>query len=156
MKRIAAVLAMTALTTVSAMSAELTPTKRLNLAAAKEIAAAAEKEAIANKWTMVIAILDDGGNLIYLERMDDTQIGSIDVAVAKAASAIKFKRPTKVFEDAGAGGRTAIVALPGAVPIEGGVPITVEGKIIGAIGVSGATSAQDGQVAAAGLNVPLK
>jgi uncharacterized protein GlcG (DUF336 family) len=156
MKRIAAVLAMTALTTVSAMSAELTPTKRLNLAAAKEIAAAAEKEAIANKWTMVIAILDDGGNLIYLERMDDTQIGSIDVAVAKAASAIKFKRPTKVFEDAVAGGRTAIVALPGAVPIEGGVPITVDGKIIGAIGVSGATSAQDGQVAAAGLKVPLK
>jgi len=143
--------AICALLALTALTAQLADKKAITLELAKNIAAAAEKSAAANKWTMVITILDDGGNLILLQRMDDTQVGSVEVAIQKARSAIFFKRPTKVFEDAVAGGRTAILKLPNALPVEGGVPITVEGKIIGAIGVSGGTSAQDGQVAQAGL-----
>ena len=137
---------------VLACSAQLADKKAMTLEVAKQMAAAAEKEAVNNKWTMVIAILDDGGNLVLLQRMDETQIGSIEVAIQKARSAISFKRPTKVFEDAVAAGRTALLRLEGAVPIEGGVPITVDRKIIGAIGASGGTSAQDGQVAKAGVD----
>ena len=133
--------------------AQLATKKALTLEAAKQIAAAAEAEAKKNNWTMVIAIMDDGGHLIYLERMDGTQIGSVDVAQEKAATAIKFKRPTKSLEDNVAGGRQVILKLPGATPIEGGLPIAVGNEIIGAIGVSGGTSPQDGQVAAAGLAV---
>jgi len=118
--------------------------------AAKKIAAAAEAEAVKNKWTVVIAILDDGANLVYLQKMDTTQIGSIDVAIAKAASAVKFKRPSKAFEEAVAGGRQAILKLPGAIPVEGGIPLMSDGIVIGAIGVSGVTSQQDGQIAGAG------
>jgi uncharacterized protein GlcG (DUF336 family) len=136
--------------------AQLTDKKALTLEAAKQIAAAAEKEAAANKLTMVIAVLDDGGNLIYLERMDETQIGSIDVAQQKAHSAIAFKRPTKVFEDAVAGGRTALLRLPGAIPVEGGLPLMAGGKIIGAIGCSGGTSQQDGVIAKAGADAMAK
>src|SRR5437867_13413424 len=106
------------------MAAQLADKKAMTLEVAKQMAAAAEKAAAANKWTMVIAILDDGGNLMYLERMDETQIGSIEVAIQKGRSAVTFKRPTKVFEDAVAGGRTALLRLPGAVPVEGGLPIT--------------------------------
>jgi glc operon protein GlcG len=136
--------------------AQLADKKALTLEAAKQIAAAAEKEAAASKLTMVIAVLDDGGNLIYLERMDETQIGSIDVAQQKAHSAIAFKRPTKVFEDAVAGGRTALLRLPGAIPVEGGLPLIAGGKIIGAIGCSGGTSQQDGVVAKAGADAMAK
>jgi uncharacterized protein GlcG (DUF336 family) len=141
---------------VGVSSAQLAQKKSLTLDVAKQLAAAAEKEAAGNKWTMVISILDDGGNLIYLERMDDTQIGSIDVSVAKARSAVSFKRPTKVFEDAVAGGRTAILKLPGAIPVEGGLPLMADGKIIGAIGASGGTSPQDGVVAKAGADALAK
>ena len=133
------------------MNAQLATKKAMTLAAAKQIAAAAEAEAAKNKWTMVIAVIDDGGNLVYLERMDGTQIGSVDVAIQKAQSAVKFKRPTKVFEEALKGGRQAILRLPGALPVEGGVPIIVDGQVIGAIGVSGAQSTEDGQCAAAGI-----
>jgi glc operon protein GlcG len=136
--------------------AQLATKKALTLEAAKQIAAAAEAEAKKNNWTMVIAIMDDGGHLIYLERMDGTQIGSVEVAQEKAATAIKFKRPTKSLEDNVAGGRQVILKLPGATPIEGGLPIAVGNEIIGAIGVSGGTSPQDGQVAAAGLAVASK
>lgn len=139
-----------ALTAGLSFSADLATKKSLTLDVAKQIAAAAEAEAKKNNWNVVIAILDDGANLVYLQRMDETQIGSVDVAIAKAASAIKFKRPTKVFEEAVAGGRTAILKLPGALPVEGGVPLTADGKIIGAIGVSGVQSNQDGIIATAG------
>lgn len=132
-------------------NAQLATKKALTLDAAKKIAEAAHAEAVANKWTMVIAIVDDGANLIYLERADGTQIGSIEVAQEKAKTAVKFKRASKVFEDAVAGGRNAILKLPGALPVEGGVPLMIDGVVLGAIGVSGATSAQDGQVAAAGV-----
>lgn len=138
--------------TLTLPAADLATKKSLTLEVAKELGSVAEKAAAANKWTMVTAILDDGGNLIYLSRMDETQIGSIEVAIQKARSAISFKRPTKAFEDAVAGGRTAILKLPVAMPIEGGLPITVDGKIIGAIGVSGGTSPQDGEVGKAALD----
>ncbi len=134
----------------AAFAAQLATKKALTLDVAKQIAAAAEAEAVKNKWTMVIAIVDDGGNLIYLQRMDETQIGSIEVATEKAKSAVRFKRPTKALEDAVAGGRNAVLKLPGAMPVEGGVPIMADGRLIGAIGASGATSQQDGQVAQAG------
>lgn len=128
----------------------------LTLEIAKQIAGAATAEAAANKWTVVVAILDEGGNLMYLERMDDTQIASIQVAQEKARSAVGFKRPTKVFEDAVAGGRNAILTLPGALPVEGGVPLMLNGRVAGAIGISGATSQQDGQVAKVGADALAK
>lgn len=123
----------------------------LSLDAAKRIAKAAESFARRRKWNVVIAVLDDGGHLIYLARMDGAQIGSIDVAQAKGRSALAFKRPTKVWEDVLAGGRAAVLGLPGVTPVEGGLPILVGGEIVGAIGVSGVTSAQDGEIAAAGV-----
>jgi glc operon protein GlcG len=151
-----ALVALISLTFAASASAQLAQKKSLTLDVAKQIAAAAEKEATSSKLTMVIAILDDGGNLIYLERMDETQIGSIEVAQQKARSAVSFKRPTKVFEDALAGGRTAILKLPGAMPVEGGVPLMADGKIIGSIGCSGGTSQQDGVVAKAGADALVK
>jgi uncharacterized protein GlcG (DUF336 family) len=132
--------------------AQLADKKVLTLAVAKQIAAAAAAEAETNKWNVVIAIVDDGGHLVYLERRDETQIGSIEVAIQKAKSAANFKRPTKVFDDALTGGRMAILTLPGALPLEGGVPIAVDGKVLGAVGVSGVTGQQDAQIATAGVN----
>jgi glc operon protein GlcG len=129
--------------------------KALTLDAAKKIAAAAEAEAIKNNWPVVIAVVDDGGHLLYLQRLDGTQIGSVEVATQKARTAIAFKRPSKAFSDMVAEGRTVMLALPGATPIEGGIPLVADGQIIGAIGVSGVTSAQDGQIAKAGADVLL-
>ena len=138
-------------------SAQLADKKTLTLAIAKQIAAAAEAEAIKNKFTMVISVLDDGGNLMYLERMDETQLASIQIAQGKAHTALAFKRPTKALEDAVAGGRTAILSMPGAVLVEGGLPLaTPDGKIVGSIGVSGGTSPQDGIVAKAGVDAFAK
>jgi uncharacterized protein GlcG (DUF336 family) len=133
--------------------ADIASKKALTLSAAKKIAAAAEAEAQKNKWNVVIAIVDDGGNLLYLQRMDGTQIGSIQVAMEKAASSLRFRRPTKVFEDGLKGGRQAILRLPGAIPVEGGLPIEYEGVVIGGIGVSGVQSFEDAQIATAGLKV---
>jgi glc operon protein GlcG len=139
------------LCSVSLEAQQLLAKKALSLDVAKKIAAAAEAEAAKNKWTMVIAVVDDGGNLIYLEKMDGTQIGSIDVAIQKAKTAIRFKRPTKAFEDAVLkDGRSVIMTLPGVVAVEGGVPLVVDGVPIGAIGLSGMSSAQDGVAAKAG------
>ena len=126
--------------------------KALTLAVAKRIAAAAEEVANKNNWNMFVAVVDDGGNLVYLERMDDSQLASLDVSIAKARCALLFKRPTKVMEDAVAGGRTVVMTLPNAVPVEGGLPLMAYGKIVGAIGISGATSPQDGIVAKAGVD----
>ena len=137
-------------------SAQLAEKKTLTLAIAKQIAAAAETEATNNKFTMVIAIVDDGGNLIYLERMDESQLASIEIAKGKAHTALAFKRPTKAMEDMVAGGRNAILSLPGGVLVEGGLPLVADGKIIGAIGVSGGTSPQDGIVAKAGADAFAK
>jgi uncharacterized protein GlcG (DUF336 family) len=121
--------------------------------AAKTAAAPAVAEARKNQWNMAIAIVDTAGDLVYFERMDDTQVGSVNVAIDKARSAARFKRPTKAFQDALAAGGEGlrILALQGAVPVDGGVPLSIGGRVVGAIGVSGGTSAQDGQVAAAGV-----
>ena len=121
---------------------------------AKSVAAAAVAEARKNQWTMAIAIVDTAGDLVYFEKMDDTQVGSVQVAQAKARSAARFKRPTKAFQDALAAGGEGlrILALDGAIPVEGGIPLVVGGKIVGAIGASGGTSQQDGVVAQAAVN----
>ena len=126
--------------------------KAMTLEFAKQVADAAEKKAAENNWTVVIAIVDEGGQLVYLARRDNTQFGSVDVAIRKAHTSAAFKRPTKVFEDAVAGGRTALLGLRGALPLEGGLPLLVDGRVIGAIGVSGVTSQQDGMVARAGAD----
>ncbi len=133
-------------------SAQLADKKVLTLEGAKKVAAAAEAEAKKNNWNVVIAVVDDGGHLVYLQRIDGTQTGSIDVAIQKARTAQAFKRPTKVFEDAIAGGRNALLALHGALPLEGGLPIVVGGQLVGAIGVSGVKSTEDGQIAKAGAD----
>jgi uncharacterized protein GlcG (DUF336 family) len=133
-------------------NAQLADKKVLTLDGAKKVATAAEAEAKKNNWNVVIAIVDDGGHLVYLQRIDGTQTGSIDVAIQKARTAQAFKRPTKVFEDAIAGGRTALIGLHGALPLEGGLPIMVGGQLVGAIGVSGVKSTEDGQIAKAGAD----
>jgi uncharacterized protein GlcG (DUF336 family) len=133
--------------------AQFATKKVLTLEVAKQIAAAAQEEARKNNWNMVICLVDDGAHLVYLERMDNTQVGSVTIAQEKAATAIRFRRPSKALEEAVAGGRLVVMKMPGALPVEGGLPIVVDGQFIGAIGVSGATSPQDGQVAAAGLIV---
>ena len=120
---------------------------------AKRVAAAALAEGKKNGWTVAAAVVDSGGTLVYFERIDGTQSGSSEVAVAKARSSAAFKRPTKAFEEAVGGGRQALLSLPGAIALEGGIPLIVDGKIVGAVGVSGATSQQDGVCAQAGVNV---
>jgi len=125
---------------------------------AKKVMAGAEVEATKNKWNMVIAILDTGGHLVMLHRLDGTQLGSIEAAKDKAYSAVLYRRPTKVFQDlVGQGGpNLRLLRLAGASPLEGGIPLVVDGKIIGAIGVSGAASEQDAQVAKAGADALTK
>ncbi|OGI64384.1 MAG: hypothetical protein A2W18_12865 [Candidatus Muproteobacteria bacterium RBG_16_60_9] len=129
--------------------------KSLNLTVAKQLAAAAEEEATKNKWNVVIALVDAGGHLIYLQRIDNTQHGSIDIAIQKAQTAAAFKRPTKAFEDGLASGRTGLLRL-NVLPLEGGVPLIVGGEVVGAVGVSGLTSQQDGMVAKAAADALAK
>ncbi|SOD40937.1 GlcG/HbpS family heme-binding protein [Nitrosovibrio sp. Nv4] len=124
----------------------------LTLADAKIIAAAAEAEARRNNWPVVVAIVDDGAHLVSLLRLDNAQFGSIDVAIQKARAAIAFRRPTKVWEEHIADGRMRYLGLPGTLPIEGGLPIVVDGQFIGAVGVSGVRSSEDAQIAQAGLD----
>ena len=125
----------------------------VTLAQAERVMDAARAEAARRSFTMSFAVVDPAGELVSFERMDGTQNGSTEVAHAKARSAARFRRPTKAFSDAVAGGRTAILTLPGAIAIEGGVPIVAGGRVIGALGVSGGSSEEDGQVAAVGLAV---
>ncbi len=125
----------------------------ITLEQALKVLAGAEAEAKKNNWPMAIAILDSGGQIVALHRLDNTQFGSVEVARQKAWSAAAFRRPTKAFQDTLATGGAAnrLLRLEGAVPIEGGLPILVDGKVVGSIGVSGGTGEQDSQVAAAGL-----
>jgi len=127
----------------------------IKLEQAEKVMAAALQEAIKNNWTMAIAIVDAGGNLVLFKKMDNTQLGSIEVAKSKATTANNFKRPTKVLEDAVAGGGIGLrlLSLSGIAALEGGELLLENGKIVGAIGVSGAQSTQDGQVARAGVSV---
>jgi len=130
--------------------------KGLTLADAKAIAAAAEAEALKNGWRVTISIVDDGGNLLYLQRLDEAPVGSIVVSQEKARTAFLFKRTTKSIEEAVVGGRAVMLTLPGATPIEGGLPLLHEGRVVGAIGVSGVQSSQDAQIAQAGVDVAAK
>lgn len=124
----------------------------ISLADAKIAVAAAEREAVANSFAAIIAVVDSGAQLVLLERLDHAQLGSIPVAIAKAETAVRFKRPTKAFEDALAQGgvNLRLLSLPGIAAVDGGIPLLSDGKIVGAIGVSGLLPQQDAQIAAAG------
>ena len=141
------------LSATATLRAELPTKKVLTLGMAKKLVAAAEAEAKKRGATVVIAVVDDGGQLILLERLDDTQVASVEVAIGKARTAAIFRRPSKVFEDQVKNGRVAALALPGATPLQGGIPITVEGKVIGAIGASGNSPQEDEEIALAGAAV---
>jgi uncharacterized protein GlcG (DUF336 family) len=123
----------------------------ITLESARKVASTAIAEARKNKWNMAIAIVDPAGELVYFEKLDGTQTASVNIAIDKARSSARFKRPTKALQDvlATGGAGLRMLALDGAVPVEGGVPILVDAKIVGAIGVSGGTSQQDGEVATA-------
>jgi glc operon protein GlcG len=133
-----------------ALRAELPVKRILNLDAAKKIAAAAEAEANRRGSTVVIVVVDDAGHVLLLHRLDDTQVASVEVGIGKARTAAIFRRPSKDFEDQIRTGRVAALALPGATPLQGGVPILLDGKVIGAIGVSGNTPQEDEDIAKAG------
>lgn len=130
----------------------------ISVETAKKVAAAALAETHKNKWDMAVAVVDPSGNLVYYEKMDNTQLGSAKISVNKARSAALFKRPTKTFQDALAGGGIGlrVLGLEGAVPVEGGIPLIMDGKIIGGIGMSGDTSEHDAQCAKAGAEALLK
>ncbi len=122
----------------------------LTLEDAKRVAATAEAEALKNGWRVVIAVVDDGGHLLYLQRSHETQFGSVETAMMKAHAAVAFQRPTKSSEEAVLSGRLIHLALPGVIPAEGGVPLLLDEVIVGGLGISGVRSAQDGQIANAG------
>ena len=124
----------------------------VTLEIAKKAVTAAAAEARKNNWTMAFAVADTAGNLVYFEKMDNTQTASIKIAIIKARSAATYKRATKTFQDAVTGGNNTVLGLTGAMPSEGGIPIVIDGKIIGAIGASGGTSQQDGVASTAGIN----
>ena len=124
----------------------------LTLEDAKRVAAAADTEARANGWKVAIVIVDDGGHMLYMQRSHDTRFGSVETATAKAHMAAALHIPTKVSEDAVMSGRLIHLALPGVIPAEGGIPLALDGIVVGAIGISGVRSVQDGQIAAAGAS----
>ena len=140
-----------ALTTTG--TAQQLPTKRmLTLDAAKRMIAAAEAESTKNGWTVAVSVVDDGGNLIAFTRQDNTKLVAIDISMRKAKTAVFFQGPTKALEEeVTKGGRTSLLPITDFMPLEGGIPIVVDGKIVGAIGVSGMSGAQDAQCASAGL-----
>ena len=121
---------------------------------AKKIAALSVAEAAKNNWKMAVAIVDVAGDLVYFEKMDGTQVASVNIAQDKARSSVRFKRPTKAMQDVLAAGGAGVrfLALQGAIPVEGGLPLLIDGKIVGAIGASGGTSDQDGLAAKAGAD----
>jgi glc operon protein GlcG len=151
------VLGTVVLLTAASASAQAPPPaygSAISLEQAKKVMAGAEAEAKKNNWPVVIAILDSGGQLVMLQRLDNTQWGSVEVAKDKARSAVAFRRPTKAFQDliAQGGANMRLLNLTGASMLEGGIPIIVDGKIAGAVGVSGVTSQQDAQIGQAGID----
>jgi len=137
--------------TAPAASPQPAYTDAVTLAQARRIADSAEQAARRRGFSMAFAIVDPSGALILFHKMDGTQNGSIEVAIQKARTSALFRRSTRAFSDSVAAGRNAVLGLPGVVAIEGGVPIMVDGRVAGAIGVSGASSEQDGEIAAAAL-----
>jgi uncharacterized protein GlcG (DUF336 family) len=139
------------LTTHAGAQAPLPMRRTLNLETARRIAAAAEAEAKKHNWAVVVAVVDDGGNLVLLHRLDDAKLVAIDIAIKKAKTAVFFQGPTKgLEEEIHKDGRTPLLAIDGLMPLEGGVPLIVDGRVIGAVGVSGVTGQQDAQCATAG------
>jgi glc operon protein GlcG len=134
-------------------TAQQLPSKRmLTLEAAKRMAVAAEAEAAKNNWRIAVAVVDDGGNVLLFHRMDDAKLVAVDVAMRKAKTAVFFQGDTKALEDeVTKGGRTALLPIDGFMPLEGGFPIVMDGKVIGGIGVSGMSGEQDAQCASAAL-----
>ena len=126
----------------------------IGIEGARAVMAAAENEASKNNWAVVISIIDSGGNIVMLHRHNDVQLSSIEISQGKARTALMFKRPSKVLDDAISGGGPGLrfLALKDIVPLEGGLPLLLDGKIVGAIGVSGVLSAQDAQIARAGID----
>jgi glc operon protein GlcG len=149
--------AIAALASLSAAAQQATPPygAPISIEQAKQVLAAAEAEAKKNNWPVAIAVVDTGGHLVAMYRLDNTQLGSISYAEDKARTSVYFRRPSKAFEDAVAAGGIGlrVLGLKGATPYDGAVPILADGKIIGAVGVSGVLAQQDGQVAAAGAAV---
>ena len=152
MRRFASLLAALFLVTVAprVAAAQLRATKVLSLDAARAALDAAQAEARKQGWAVSIMVVDAAGEPVAFGRMDGAPYSSVNVSRDKARSAARFRRPTKALSDAIAEGRTGILALDGAIPVEGGVPIVVDGQVVGAVGVSGVTSQQDAQVAQAG------
>ena len=138
---------------IPSLHAQTTTKHVISLTAAERIADAAQAEAARRGSTVVIVVVDDGGYPIVLRRLDDTQVASVEVGIGKARTAAIFRRPSKVFEDQVRSGRVAALALPGATPLQGGIPIELNGKVIGAIGVSGNTPQEDEDIALAGAAV---
>jgi glc operon protein GlcG len=148
-----AILGLIAAGAAPALHAQTSTKHVISLAAAERIADAAQAEASRRGSTVVIVVVDDGGYPIVLRRLDDTQVASVEVGIGKARTAAIFRRPSKVFEDQVRNGRVAALALPGATPLQGGIPIEFDGKVIGAIGVSGNTPQEDEDIALAGAAV---
>jgi glc operon protein GlcG len=152
MRKLGMILAVSLLLIPVDLFSQDTTVRVLSLEDAKRIADAAEARAMEDNWTVVITIIDAGGHPILLRRTDGTQIGSIEIALQKAKSAVFYKRPTKAFQDGVAAGNNGILNLPEVLPFEGGLPIMHDGAVIGGIGVSGVTAAQDGIIAQAGID----
>jgi len=150
MKRIKSLLVLALLASAADVSGQLLEKKVLTLEAADRIAAAAEAEAKKRNATVVIVVVDDGGYPLVLRRLDDTQVASVEVGLGKARTAAIFRRPSKEFEEQIKNGRIASLVLPGATPLQGGVPLIAYGKVVGAIGVSGNTPKEDEEIALAG------
>jgi uncharacterized protein GlcG (DUF336 family) len=149
--RAAALAALLGLYLPSLGQAQLADKKVLTLAAAKQMVAAAEAEATRNGWSLVFVVVDESANLILLERMDGVQLASLQVAQAKARTAALYRRPSKDFADRLASGSTTALVMPDVMPLDGGLPIIVDGQVIGAMAASGATGAQDAQAVQAGI-----
>lgn len=137
----------------AAPTAQQLPTRKtLTLDVARRVAAAAETEAKRNNWAVSVAVVDDAGHLMVFHRLDGAKLVATDIAIRKARTAVYFQGPTKSLEEEVAGGRTALLPIDGFMPLEGGIPLIVEGVLVGAIGVSGVTGSQDAQCAQAGVN----
>lgn len=131
---------------------QLPTRKTLTLEVARRVAAAAEAEARRNNWAVSIAVLDEAGHMMVFHRMDGAKLAATDIAIRKARTAVYFQGPTKALEEEVAGGRTALLPIDGFMPLEGGIPLMVDGVLVGAVGVSGVTGSQDAQCAQAGAN----
>ncbi|WP_455387658.1 GlcG/HbpS family heme-binding protein [Petrachloros mirabilis] len=152
-KRLSKGLTMGIVLIATTVQAQLIEKTALTLEGAKRVAAAAEAKAKAEGARVVIAVVDESGSLLLLERLDDTQVASVNVGIDKARTAAIYRRPSKVFEEQVKSGRVSALALHGAVALQGGVPILSDGKVIGAIGISGETPSQDEDIAIAGAAV---